>query len=135
MRYFVIGLLLWFTATLSGSAQSAENNEHRIVTFRAGVKEAMKKDPDWKLCGDYFAETEIAKDKIVHFAFEKGPPGKITTVFTFTMLDRVFVSINEKVATPLVMLRGKGPGTEFFLVMNVSDYKTALPCLAKGMKI
>jgi hypothetical protein len=135
MRYFVIGLLLWFTALLPGSAESAEKNEHRIITFKASLREAMQKDPDWKMCGNYFAKTEIAKDKILHFAFEKGPPGNLTTVFTFTMLERVIVSIKEKVATPRVTVKGEGLLTEFFLVMNVKDYKTALPCLTRGMKV
>ncbi len=135
MRYFVICFLLWFTATLSSSAGSAEKNEHRIITIDASLKAAMEKNPGWKICGNYFAEAETAKNKIVHFTFEKGPPKKPATIFTFVMLDRVTVSINEKATTPLVMVLGEGLSTEFLIVMNMKDYKTALPCISKGMKV
>jgi hypothetical protein len=129
MKYFVLGVLLWFIALLPSSA-SAQGIGHRILPFKTD-SEAAKTDENWKACGGYFASIETADGKIVYFTFEKGLPDKLSVGIIFTTIDQVVVSINEKAATPLVATMG----AKFFIVMNMQDYRIGLPCLGNGTKI
>lgn len=134
MKSIVIGLLLWFMLTLSGSAESA-GEMYRVVTFKSGVKNALKSGGIWKACGAYFAATESTGGKIVHFSFERRLGGKLSTVFAFSKVDRITVSIDEKSRAPSVGIIGDIHGTKFVLKMNSKDYTDGLPCLANGTKI
>jgi len=127
MKYFVTGLLLWFIALLPRSAESAEETYH-IITFQAGMKAAMKGDGKWKTCSDYFAAVETGSGKVIHFTFEKSPS---STIFAFTKIDRVIVSIQKNVTTPTVIVLEDRVDAKFILKMNVEDYKAGLPCLTK----
>ncbi|MFA6519602.1 MAG: hypothetical protein WCT41_02145 [Candidatus Paceibacterota bacterium] len=134
MRYFVLGLLLWFVVLMPSSAESAEET-HRIVSLATGIKDAMKNNEYWKSCGDYFAAGESTEGKIVHFIFERSMLGYSRETSAFVTMDRVVVSIDKKLKTPMVIILNGRMDTPFILKMNVEDYKAGLPCLAKGTKV
>lgn len=135
MRYFVIGLLFWFTLILPGSAKSADGIGYKLVGLKQSVKEAMKIDTGWRACGDYFAGGETTEGRIVHFTYEKGSPDNLITVFAFATVDRVMVSIGEKVSAPTAIILGQGKNAMFILQMKMKDYRDILPCLAKSTKV
>lgn len=134
LKNVVLGMLFWFALTLPGSAESAEV-VYRIVTFKVDLKEAMKDDEHWKACGDYFAYAESEEGKIIHFNFERKSAGKLSTVFAFSKIERVVVTIEERARVPTVSIVGNRPDALFLISMNVKDYMSGLPCLAKGTKI
>lgn len=130
MKLILLGMLFWFALYLPGSAESADGT-YRIITFQSGVKEGIKNDDSWKVCGDYFSSAESTVGKIVHFTFERVSSGKLSAVFAFGPIDRIIVSIDKKVSSPVVTIRG----VWVVLKMNAKDYKAALPCLANGIGV
>ena len=112
MKFFVIALLFCVTPIASSSTDSVGENEYRVIPFTTNLREAMKNDSDWKMCGNYFAEVGIAEKKIVHFSFDKGSPGTPSTAFTFTMIDQVAVSINGESAGASGHDSGERTGSE-----------------------
>lgn len=135
MKSFVIGLLLLVSFIVSNQAESSEEKDYRIVTFREGVREAMEADGDWKTCGNYFAAVETTSGKLVHFAFEKDSNDHVSTILSFATLNRIVVSIDGKATIPTVTVRGGKRNARFAIKMNVEDYKVGLPCLTAGRKM
>lgn len=133
MKHVCLGILLWFTLFLPGSARGAEE-AYQLLAFEAGLKQAMKDDGHWEACGEYFAAVETTEGKVVHFHFERVPPGIAPRVFVFLRVGHVNVSISESAAAPLVVVKSGYGGTWFLLRMKVADYKVALPCLGTGDK-
>src|SRR3989344_2715338 len=127
-KHVVLGFVLWFALTLPGSAESADGT-YRIITFQSDVKKEIENDDSWKVCGDYFSSAESTVGKIVHFTFERVLSGKLSAVFAFGPIDRVIVSIDKKVSSPVVTIHG----VWVILKMNAKDYKAGLPCLANGI--
>ena len=134
MKYAVLGFVLWFALTLPGSAESAEG-VYRIVKMKAGVKKAMGDSAGLMLCGDYFVAGESTEGRVIHFSFEKKSMGARSRMSVFSTIDRIIVSIEEKVRYPSVTIVKNRFGTQLILKMNANDYKAALPCLANGVGI
>ena len=137
MRFFITGLLLWFTITLPGSARSADEGAYPIVTLGVDTKAAARNNgANWKVCGDYFAAGESTEGKVVHFTFERGAPERVTRTFTFVTIDRISISVEEKVTAPVVAILWNGWNTRFVLKMNAKEYEAGLPCIAvKGTEV
>ncbi len=127
MRYVIVGLLLWFTLTMSGSARSAEDI-YPIIALRTSVMEEIKTGGSWKACGDYFAAGETTDGKIIHFTFEKKAIPKSETVFALGPIERLIISIDRRALTPVAIVRR----TWVTLIMSPEDYLAGLPCLANG---
>lgn len=134
MKCFVLGLLLGFAVMMPGSAESAEET-HRIVSLATGIKDAMKNGEYWKSCGDYFAAGESDDQKIVHFIFERSLLGHSRETSAFVTMDRVIVSVDKKMKTPMLIIRDTRRDALFILKMNAEDYRAGLPCLSKGTKV
>ena len=136
MRFFITSVLLCFAPFLPSSAENVGEAGHRIIAFSEGLKAAAENDVSWKVCGDYFAAAESTEGKIVHFTFESGAPGHEVRTLTLISIDRISISVEEKVAAPVVTVLWNGWDTRFVLKMNAGDYATGLPCIAiTGMKI
>lgn len=132
MRLTSLGFTLLFSFALMGSAESAEG-VYRIVSL--SEKHATISGMYWRACGDYFAAADSTEGKIIHFNFEKRSAGKSSTVFAFSRIDRVVVSVREGATAPTVAIMGTKRGAQFLIMMNAADYKTGLPCLANGTGI
>mgnify|MGYP001578385969 len=134
MKLIILGFVLWFALYLPGSAESAEG-VYKVVAIKGSLKKAMDGDDYWKACGNYFAAAESTDGKIIYFNFERKSAGKLSTVFAFSKIDSVIISIDERVRTPVVDIVGNSREMMFLISMNSRDYKTGLPCLAKGTRI
>lgn len=135
IKLILIGFMLGIASTIPNKARSEEEVAYRIATLKGKVKKALRKgDPFWKACGNYFAKAETRNGKIVHFTFKKRSPGGLNTVFAFATANRLTISINEKLATPSVVILGDERTGRFILRMNMRQYRAGLPCLASGIK-
>ena len=134
MKLIILGFVLWFALYLPGSAESAEG-VYKVVAIKGSLKKAMDGDDYWKACGNYFAAAESTDGKIIYFNFEKRSGGKLSRVLAFSRIERVIISIEERVRIPVVSIIGNVRDALFVLSMNATDYKAGLPCLANGVKI
>jgi len=136
MKYIAAALFLSFAFAMPGSAKSAERTGYRIISFSDAMKKAMNDGSHWKACGAYFAAANSTEGKIVYFTFEKRVAGKSSRIPAFSMTERVVVSIDERLWTPMLVVRGTTTwDVQFVLKMNTRDYKASLPCLANGTTI
>jgi hypothetical protein len=142
LTVFAIGGLLFVaTPAMSGTLGPLEgvtDGEHRIVALTAGLKEELRKDPNWRVCGDYFARKEKGREITAFFIFEKGlivgepPKGN---VFTFTKAKWIGASANTEATPPTVLVFDDIRGDrQFWLKMSLSDYATWLSCFGKGQR-
>lgn len=135
LSFFVIGLAFWLMVAFSGPARSADEMGYKLVGLNQSVRKAIGSDSDWKACGNYFAAGESTEGKIVHFIVERKLYGYPFKTFIFVTTDHLIVSIERKVAAPVVIVLKDRPSTQYILRMNAKDYVAGLPCLAKGEKV
>jgi len=136
MNSFFVGLLLSVAIIIPSSADSKRRNEYPVVSFTPDARETFEHNRNWRMCGDYFAEIGATDGKIVHFKFREKLFDKRSMRLMFARVEQINTpAINEKVATPLVMVLGEGLGMKFVFVMNKKDYDEAIPCLVKGVGI
>lgn len=138
LRVFAISLLFWTTPAIQNAMGEVPSAEYRIVTLTTGLKETLRGDPSWRMCGNYFARKENGGKKIVFFGFEKLPSDNpsASTFFAFTNVEWMDAPlIHDRVAAPTVFVLETERGKRFFLKMNMKDYKIGLPCLGKGTNV
>lgn len=134
MKYFVLGFVFCFALILPNLAESAEA-AYRIVKLKVDVKKAMRDSDGLMLCGDYFVAGESTGGKVIHFSFEEKSTGMRTRMSVFSTIDRIIVSIDEKVKHPNVTIMKDRLGAKLILKMSTKDYMAGLPCLANGIGI
>ena len=136
MKFF-IGLLCLMASTLSLSRAtgSTVDTRYQVIMFPVSLKETIRKNASWSMCGDYFANVGTKEQKVVLFGFKDRASGPHTAAtFAFTVTGQIAVSVNEKAVSPLVAMTGSGSDTEFLLVMNMRDYTLSLPCITEGTR-
>lgn len=141
MNKYVKGWLLWMAAVLAviaitfDKAEAATAVGYRVTTFQKGMLEVLRSNADWQLCGEYFAEMEMEDSKVVYFSYGNRPPNNHVTKFTLTLNDDISVSLNEAAAEPVVAVEENLFFRKFYIVLNFADFKAALPCLGRGIKV
>ena len=135
MRYILVGLLLYFVLSVSSSENSAVRAGYRVIPFETGAKEMIEDGLGWKTCGNYFAARESALGKLVHFAFEQGPPAVPPTSYIVVEITRVAVAESDRMTTPRVEVRGNRWFPTYFLVMSKKDRDISRPCFVNGTDV
>ncbi|TSA44093.1 hypothetical protein D4R49_00730 [bacterium] len=135
--FIIVSVLSWVTSTLSDVTKDDWNTGYRVVTFTTELKEMVKSNPKWKVCGDYFAEVGMMGERIILISFAEKPSVGLPAVpmIAFSKVEWISISINEKMASPLVIFLRDEQGDKLLLRMNLEDYKTGLPCFGKGTEI
>src|SRR3989344_5834313 len=132
MKYAVLGFVLWFALYLTGSAESAESVEYRIVQIEAGTIIMVARDQQWKVCSDYFYAVETPNGKKVYFHIETETNGKMEKKPIYAPIGQVKFEPEVNKSEPSLSFSRSGSTILYVLRMNVTDYVAGLPCLAKG---
>ena len=105
----LIGFVLGIVFGMCSPAQ-AEETIHLINKFSDAAKKVLTGDNNWKRCGNYFAAVELPGARLVHFSFAKNLVDQVIKVPVFPRIDDVTVSIDKKLAAPMVVIRKEGLG-------------------------
>lgn len=133
MRYFVIGLFLWFTLILPGSAQSATGAGF-IVPMTPYWKKSVKSIGYSKFCGNYFAVDESEGTWIIHFIYEQRVPTHVAPIPLYVTTGFIEVLPDNRVTTSPIIIEEDGPASRFSIRMSKEDLIASLPCIGKGKR-
>lgn len=128
-KYVVLGLVLWFTLILPGSARSAEEM-FRVIPLTVEIKDGLRGSAIMRACGDYFAAAETTSGRIIHFNYEILLPEK-AHVWAFYMIDDIVPRVNDSLPVPIAVIGSQ----QTKIWMNAQDFKASLPCLANGANV
>lgn len=142
----IVLVLVCIALAIAGSARGAEGEGAEeavfpLVIFSDEMKvfaEALRSrtlgvgSGEWRECGNYLAVNYARGAEILRFGFQRVPPSNDLVQVVLSTTNIIVVSIDEKAATPALVIRGEQP-EQFILRMNSEDYKTVLPCLSRGV--
>lgn len=133
-KYIVLGFVLWFALTLTGSAESSEETWYRVVQIKEGLTVWIGADQTPQVCSDYFFSIESPKGKKIYFNYERKFSDILSTEpeQVFEWIGKIYVNINEREKYPHVIIVGIKPNARYYLSLNRKDFVEGLPCLVDG---
>lgn len=131
--FIIFCLAFWLLIVFSGNTEAHE--AFPIVGIDTKTMEAMRKDPDWMQCGQYFAAIDTKNGKKIYFNFAYLQDKETPLTALIILTSHVFVVINEELSAPVVGFIEILKNPIFILNVNKKDYMIGLPCFANGRSV